>query len=242
MLNGIEITPTEKEINYIRENYGNKKAKEMALELGIPVHRVYKLSQAIVGKKLSVIIHLTDVQEQVILSGILGDGNIKRNGSNYYYRESHSKKQIEYCHFKYEILKEHTSKSGFRQVDNRDGQWGFQTINAVNLKDYKELSKCEVIDRLNQFGLLLYILDDGWLSKYTYNLSTGMLNEDEVVHLMNKFDKEFNIHCKLIGYKRSDISFAGYTEILVRSFKKYIPNDIDIFRNKVQPMINKFKV
>ena len=185
---------------------------------------------------------LNEAQKQVILSGILGDGNIKRNGKNYYYREGHSKKETEYCKFKHDILQPYISKGGFHLVNKRDGQFGFQTINSPTLREYKAMDIYSVINALNEFGLLLYILDDGWINYKSYNLCMGLFNDDIINEIISKYNSTFNINCYKINNKQKAISFVNCMEPLLVEFKKYIPHNIDVYRNKVQPMLNIWKV
>lgn len=237
----IEIRPTEKEIEFINEHYGKMKANEIARELNIPVNRVYKICQFLGKKHLNIEVFLTEKQEQVILSGILGDGNIKRNGRNFYYRETHSKKEKDYVFWKYSILKEHISKSGFRIMDNRDGQWGFQTINSPTFLKYKNMSTIDVINSLNEFGMLLYLLDDGWSKPAGYYLSVAALSNEERINLLNKINSLFNTEASLIQTDAISIRKKDIQKILPY-FKKMIPNNIDIYKNKIQPLCNKFKI
>ena len=185
---------------------------------------------------------LTQKQEQILLSGKIGDGNFKRNGSNVYYRETHSVREKEYCKWKHDILIPNISKSGFHITDKRDGQWGFQTINSPTLRYYRSLSISETITKLDKFGLLVLILDDGWMSRNHLMLSTGKLSSDEIDLLLNQYYKEFGIKPHLVGIKRKDISFSDCTEPLFPYFKSYFPNNIDVFEKKVKPFRNKFKV
>lgn len=183
-------------------------------------------------------INLSKLQEQIILSGILGDGNLKRNGRNYYYRETHSKKELEYCKFKHDILLPYISKGGFHLTDKRDGQYGFQTINSPTFSVYKKMEITDVIDKLNKFGLILYILDDGWINYKSYNLSTGIFDDSIIDLIIRKYNQEFNCQCFKINHKRKAISFRGCMSQILPYFKEYIPSNIDIFKNKVQPMLN----
>lgn len=48
---------------------------------------------------------LNDLQEQILLSGKLGDGNFKKNGlKNYYYRENHAEDEKQYLEWKMNVF------------------------------------------------------------------------------------------------------------------------------------------
>lgn len=237
---GIEIRPTEKELEYINKYYGIKKAEDMASELNISIHRVYNICRFIGFKKNHVEIYLNDIQHQLILGGILGDGNIKQNGSNCYYRETHGRSEKEYIYWKYTIMSEYVSKSGFHITDKRDNQYGFQTINSPTFTKYKNMTKLEVIDNINEFGLLIYLLDDGWRKgNYGYYISTGILDNKESNALVDRLNTVFDIESHLIQHNTIAINKPDIPYLLPY-FVKYIPNNIDIFKKKIQPFVDRF--
>ena len=55
---------------------------------------------------------MDSIMNQIILSGLLGDGRLKRNGKyNYYYSECHALGEKEYLSWKFKNLGELTSTS-----------------------------------------------------------------------------------------------------------------------------------
>ena len=204
-----------------------------------------KVEKIYTEKSYHNLITFTELQNQLILGGILGNGNIKRNGRNYYYQEFQSSKQKEYCHWKSILLYPFLSKSGFYLNDKQDNRYGFQTCNSVSFKYYKKLSIYEILDQIDIFGILIFLLDDGWRRDVSYCVSTGIMTEDMVHCLKNRIDKLFNINTHI--YYKQDIPYC--LSIIKKDlyrvlpyFIEYIPNDIDIFRNKIQPLRNKLKV
>lgn len=56
-----------------------KSAPEIARELGLKTHQVYKAAYFFeLGSDLNPEFEISDIQDQIILGGILGDGNFKR--------------------------------------------------------------------------------------------------------------------------------------------------------------------
>lgn len=237
----VEVRPSQHEIDVITANYGKITAAEIADLLEVSVNRVYNICRYLELGKCNKRFIFTVQQYQLILAGILGDGNIKRNGSNFYYRETHSKKEKEYCKWKHDILIDFISKKGFGITDKRDGQYGFQTMNSVTFRSFKAMTKGDVIAELNRFGVLVYLLDDGWRRDSGYALCTGVLTDDEVRQLKDKIDSLFNTDVKIISHQTISIRKADIIKMLPY-FKKYIPADIDIYQHKIQPLCNKYKV
>jgi len=219
-------------VAYINKFYGIKTAKEIAKDLKISINRVYNLNRAVIGKMLNPKIKFNKKQEQVILSGILGDGNIKQNGRNCYYREGHAKTEINYCKFKYDILKPYITNCGFKIIDKRNDIYGFQTINTPSLLEFKNMKHTTVIEKINKFGLILYLLDDGWTKPSCWYLAVNSISIEDRKQLINKFNTEFGTEAHEI--KNDVISFTKNDVIKILPFvKKYIPNDLDIYEKKI---------
>lgn len=186
------------------------------------------------------------VQEQILISGKLGDGNYKKNGQfGYFYRESHAEHEYEYLLWKSQILGEDIiNKSDIYNIKNGGyskgldkNYFGFSTKTSRSFAKYANMSKKEAISKLNLFGLILFILDDGWKVRETKTgvklcISSGELNNEELDLIINKF-KEFGI-CNVIKIgKRKDLSIpTKYSAILFEHITKYIPKDTDIIQKK----------
>lgn len=169
-----EILPKQHEIEYVKSHYGKERASDIANALDISINRVYNICRYLELKHINLQVLFTFDQDQLILAGILGDGSIKKNGKNSYYRETHAIKEAEYVKWKYEILKDMCSQKGLYITDKRDDQIGFHTITSKSFNYYKNLDKKDVISQLTELGLLVYLLDDGWRTASSYRLCTGV--------------------------------------------------------------------
>lgn len=237
----LEIAPKNYEIGIVKKWYGIKTASEIAEMLMVPQNRVYKICEYIGLKELNPTITFSKHQEQIILGGILGDGNIKRNGNNYYYRESHGRTELEYCYWKMEQLEPYISKSGFHITDKRDNQMGFQTINSPSFSQYKSMDTIEVINALDVTGAVVYLLDDGWAKPVGYCLSTGSFDRDTESVLVNRLNELFDTNASVISNQTISFHKPDMPQLLY-AMKSVIPEDIDIYKKKLKPLIEKFKV
>ena len=226
---------------YIIDYLYNKKrmtSKEIGKLLNLTSHQIHhRLQKYKLSNPLNFECAFTEYQEQIILSGILGDGNLKHNGKNYYYRESHSVKEREYLLYKYNIMKEITTKR-IQFIKKRkitqNNQLLYQTKNIVSLNKFSRMSKTDVIKKLNWFGICLLFLDDGWYSSSSkrgyLKLSTGLLNTFEIKLLTSKINSELNIE-----------SYNINQEIVIKSkYNKWVTflfleifGDIDIIKKKI---------
>ena len=241
MGNKVEIAPKNYEIGIVKKWYGIKTAGEIADMLLVSTNRVHNICRYLGLKEVNQTVTFNHDQEQIILGGILGDGNIKRNGSNYYYRESHGRTELEYCYWKMETLEPYISKGGFHITDKRDSQMGFQTINSPSFAKYKSMTTTEVIQSLDSFGATVFLLDDGWARECDYRLSTGSMDRETETVLVEKLNEIFDTKASVVSHQT--ISFhKGDMPNLLSAMKKVIPNNIDIYHKKLKGLIVKFKV
>lgn len=228
-------------LNFIKKNYNILTNKEIAKELNISVNYVTKLKRENnIPSKIQY--DINEIQHQILLSGILGDGNFKKNGlKNYYYRESHSIKEEEYLEWKFNNLYPLTKGCHITFQEKRkptqNHQKTFNTKTLSELIPYTILTKIEVITQLDDLGLVLYILDDGWKhkhsskidSKYNINLAVHGLSEDEKQLLINQFKNILNVDGKIINTDRNTISFPiSANEIFINILKKYDLYNLDV--------------
>lgn len=181
-------------------------------------------------------------KEQILLSGIIGDGRLKVNGKmgNVYYSECHAMDEYEYCIWKHKnlgLLTKSTKPYGKNLNNNYSDAIEFCTITTPSLKKYKNMAKLEIIKKLNPLGLILLLLDDGWFSLHSklgnFCLSTGELNIQEIDTLVDQYNKNGFINVHKIGVKRIDISFDSRNNNQIYHYIiNYIPKDTDIIRKK----------
>lgn len=146
------------------------------------------------------------LQEQIILSGIIGDGRIKRyKNDTYSYIECHKiPDEREYCEWKFFSLGDLTK--GMRLYGkNFNNEYSnaieFSTRRFQYLKYYYDMTFSQVISKLDIVGLMLLILDDGWFSRHSHSgnfcLAQGMMSEHDLQQLCERY-KSFGIDCSII--------------------------------------------
>lgn len=231
----------DKYVEFIKKNRNLLTNKEIADELQISQKYVYTLCTR-VGLPTKISYDISGIKEQIILSGILGDGNLKKNGKiNYYYRECHSILEEEYLLWKYNNLGLLTKNMKILDIPSREinqnPQKEFMTRTMVELVKYAEMSKLDIISQLDELGLILYILDDGWKhkyskkidSKYNINLAVDGLTPEEREALVKQFKNELNINCKIINKLQNAISFSyDDNEIFIKILEKFGLRNLDV--------------
>lgn len=229
--------------NILKKYYGKKSAKEIAEITGYTVQKIYNLAQKYnisSNKKQNKQYYISDEAEQIILGGILGDGNIRRIGNGAVYREKHAFKEKEYCLWKREKLK------GFCNLEKdlytyKDKYVSFDSFNTSQLLKYKNMSYKEVVENITELGVLSYLFDDGWVKVFkshkTMLVESRLIPKDVMellsVKISNMFDTKVTFHSREYkGKILSTISIVGVNSIIPYC-EKFCLNVLDVYRNKI---------
>lgn len=213
-------------------------SREIGILLGLSECQIYnRLRKYKLSSPLNYECDFSMEQNQIILSGLLGDGNLKLNGKNYYYREGHSVKEKEYLFYKYNFMKEITTrKIQFikRRKSTQNNQLLFQTKNIVSLQKFSKLTHSDLIKKLNWFGVCLLFLDDGWFSssskKGYLKLSTGNLCPKEITILVNKINSELYVESYNIN---KEIIIKSKYNLWIKFIFIEIFGNIDVIKKKI---------
>ena len=222
------------------------KQKDIAKNLDVNIHKVYRMAKEYnLTMALNPIFEINEIQHQILVSGKIGDGNYKKNGSNYYYRETHSVKEREYLLWKYNQMDNMTTGKTYhheKRKETQNEQISFQTRNSSVFSKYAKMSNADAIKEINELGLALLALDDGWCRRYTHSfgfaISLGGLNIEEQHLVQQKYEKELNIQCKLRFSKKITNNYISFNcheaPNLFKVILKYLPKDMDVIQNKFQ--------
>lgn len=237
-------TLTTEERNQISKEYKEgKTAPELSKKYMCSINQVYDIAKKYGGKyKLNEEILITDKQHQILLGGLLGDGTFKINGSkNVCYTECHALGEVDYLNWKHAMLGDLTKDSTIydKNANNEHGKAKeFTSKTTPSLIRYMSYTKNEAIRELDELGLLIHLLDDGWLrvnseSSGNLNITTYTWSEDERIALINQWKKIVGVNFKEIGIKRVNISVGKEDSIKIYEIaKKHIPMNLDICKKK----------
>lgn len=227
----------------LKEQYGILKAQELADMFNVSINTVYNFAKKLkLTRQLNPVFKLTTEQHQIILGGILGDGNIKKNGSNHYYRECHAIGEKDYLIWKYQKLENITTGKLF-DIPGRgySQQIGFQTKNSSTFTEYANMERIDIIKGLDELGFIIWALDDGWFRSNSkvgcYAISRGSLNDEESNALLIKANQiGLEMHC--IGSSQ-DFSLTSKNNCRLKEITyKYFNKTLDIIEKK----INRLKI
>ena len=219
-------------------------AQKIADKVGVTknqVHEVYKRYK--MTTKQNPTFELNMLQKQLLYSGILGDGRLKRNGKhNVYYSECHALQEQEYCKWKYKAFGSLTSGMNMYDKNRNNNSCDaieFCTKTTPTLIKYLDMQeyKDDAIDRINEVGLTIFVLDDGWFNPHSkkgnFLVAGGVLTDPQLEKLCDKY-REFGFgDAHIIGKASHDISLpSSANKYIYYIATKLMPESTDIIQKK----------
>ena len=228
---------------FVRNNYKKISAPKIAEIFKTTAPKIYKIAKKLnITSNLNPVIEIDKEQEQILLGGILGDGNFKKNGTNYYYREVHAIGEEEYLKWKFEKLKNMTTGKIY-DIKARNGyspQVGFQTRNSPIFTKYALMKIEDVISNIDELGFAVWMLDDGWFRKKgrknSFAISAGNLNLEQLSKVIDKAEElGFTSHCVK---PNNDLALGVKNNSRIKEIMyNFFPKDLDIIKKKINGLI-----
>ena len=190
-----------------------KNDKEIADILKTNVKRIFAFRKALnLKNNTAKNLLFTKQQLQVFLGGMLGDGSlsIPSDCKNAYYSFAHSLKQKGYALWKYEILKNLCfNPSESSTLDKRTNK----IYSSIKIKTYTnelftiyynkfykntdsgkiKYINSEILEQLDDLGIDIWFMDDGYKNHYSYSLSTNCFTEEDLEIIINFFKTKYDI-------------------------------------------------
>ena len=188
---------------------------------------------------------LNQLQRDLIIGSLLGDGHIDKREEYPLFIVSHAENQKDYLYYKYTIMEnlcemtptKYKGKYHYNIVNSTcDCQdfYRFNTRTYYALKSFREMSKMDLMNQLNEFSFAIWMLDDGHCVEKGYWELCAPLDSDKERSAMknilyNKFgitpiEQKDNRYFKF----HSEDSFKVTNMIL-----NNIPNGLDVIQNKI---------
>ena len=184
---------------------------------------------------------ITNEQKQVMLSGILGDGSLTKNGAM-----SFSCSHKEYMEYKKELLGD-LCVAEVRESVNM----GYKKAPIYNIScrvsDYgKSLltyTYQDIVNELDELGIALWLADDGSRHKTAnfYNINTHAIDRDIEEKVLIPFFNKLNIYPKILTETKKDGRVFSYLYVskwqgameLSRMIRKL---NLNCYNYKVMPL------
>lgn len=193
---------------------------------------------------------LNKQQYELCMYGMLGDGHIavrkEEDGGGGIYIESHAEDQKDYMFWKYDILHDiclNPPKRYEAKVKYFDGKgylcqpsWRLSSRILDQLVEIKNIPKKEICRNMNEFGLSLYMLDDGSRKGNRWQICFGVLTEEDIRAFVERIKGKFGLYARRYkdkrGYEYADFADES-ADIIDKIILKNIPNDLDIVKYKI---------
>lgn len=244
------ILSKEERLQISREYVGGSTAPQLSEKYKCSLNQVYDIAKKFGGKyKLNQEIEITEKQHQILLGGILGDGYFKRNGvHNVRYSECHALGEVDYLKWKHSQLGNLTKESKIYGKNLNNGYADakeFTTKTTPSLNGYLDYTRETVINELEELGLIIHLLDDGWLTKYIpregstnpstgrYSITTYTWTDKEMNLLIKRWKDVADINFKATGVKRVNLTAKSEESDKIYDLtRRYLPMDLDICKKK----------
>lgn len=183
---------------------------------------------------------MSDKQRDLIKFSLLGDGCISDTG---FFIVSHSEKQKDYLYWKYEMLKDLCShEPSYYEGADRDFHgkvyycksfYRFNTRKLNNLLELRNKPVAEIINELDEFGLSIWMLDDGSRDS-CWELCVASYTDEEKKAILNKLH-EMGLKSALLRncdnrYLRLNADDSRTLDTIIL---RNIPNNLDIIQDKI---------
>jgi hypothetical protein len=224
-----------------------KSYEEMAEEAGTTVRTIQKWcseKHRLNAHTLRSLIKLTDLQKELVMFSLLGDGHIDKRETQPIFIVSHAENQKDYLYWKYEILQNICNKEPSVVTDNNKyfngKEYNCQNIYRISTKiiddlaEIRSMSKSDIIKRLNEFGLSIHFLDDAHCSNNgLWELCYASFSSEERELYIQILEENFGFKPR----RRKDDRYLGFnkedSEKISNIIMKNIPNDLDIIKYKI---------
>ena len=161
-------------------------------------------------------VKLSNEQLQVVIGSILGDAHVELSKETMVpqYSVVHSGKQINYLKFTRDLLNPKTEIRSRSQSDSH--RFRFSHVGLINLYPLfynakKKYVNEEILDMLDQRGLAVWYMDDGYLSaKRFVELCTHGFSKKENQTLADYLKRKWELNAKVYYSKPKKKSTGGY--------------------------------
>ena len=173
----------------------------------------------------------------------MGDGHIDKRPDQPIYIESHSEGEKDYLFWKYKELKDLCNsepkyhKEAFYNFGTDKEYlcqpfYRFETRIINQLKEIREMSRYDKINQLNEFGLCLHVLDDGYRGD-VWELCLAEYTEEEI----NLYIRLCKQRLDLICLQKKDDRYISFDAKSSRKIDDLIlqimPKELDIVKKKI---------
>lgn len=246
--NSIHFKAVYQDYNWCYERYINRgmNMHQMSEEAGCSFRVMqkwcsekYKLNEFTFRKEKK----LSQKQRELIMFGLLGDGHIDRRVNEPMYIESHAENQKDYIYWKYSILKDlcnheptyycERDKIFDGKVYKCQASYRLNTRTIDDLVNIRNMNRIDIINSLNEFGISIHMLDDGYRDISSWELCLAEYSQEEIDLYISICKERLGLNCHQETDKRYIRFDANSSRIIDKIILENIPNTLDIIQYKI---------
>lgn len=159
---------------------------------------------------------LNELQHDLIIGNLLGDGAISHEGGNYRFSNRHAENQKEYCQFKLNTLVDFcktkvlaVSDGNKKSFTNGQLMYYFNTRALPCFNKYGKMNTLDIIKELNVNSFVIWLMDDGYLgntdNSYFYTLSVKRFSEMEMREIESFISNKLKLKFKVTKYENDEV-------------------------------------
>lgn len=188
---------------------------------------------------------LDSLQYDLIIGSLLGDGHIDKRDNFPLFIVSHAENQKDYLYYKYTIMQDlcemtPTKYEGKKQYKIMDSVCDCQDFYRFNtrtyhaLKPFRDMSKIDLLNQLNEYSFSIWMLDDGHCEEKGYwKLCAPLETDKDRCLLKNILFNKFGI----TAVEQKDSRYFRFrskdSARITKMILEHIPNYLDIIQNKI---------
>ena len=236
------------EYGWCYDNYINKglTMKEMAKIAGVEVRTIQKWcneKHKLNGRTFKEYAVLNNLQKDLIIGSLLGDGHIDKRQTRPNFIVSHAENQKDYLYWKYDILKNLCCSAPTRYDPRHKSFHGkdyscqafyrFNTRIIDKLIPYREMDISQLIYLLNNLSFSVFILDDAFRGSANWSLCVAKFSESDKKLFCDICFGKFGLNCWVQKDNRYVVFDSDSSRKIDLIILESLPQDLDIVQYKI---------
>lgn len=188
---------------------------------------------------------MNNTQKDLVIGSLLGDGHVDKRETQPIFIVSHAINQKDYLFWKHEVMKDFMNippsyyKEAYHTF-NTNEQYLCQPHYRMSSRihncfiPYREMSKHDLINNLNEFSLSIFALDDGYRGDSNWEICLADIPIDDRYFFVDIMKSRFNLNGYVTDYDKRYMKFtAESSRQLDNIILQNIPCELDIIKDKI---------
>jgi hypothetical protein len=185
---------------------------------------------------------LSNIQKDLVIGSLLGDGHVDKRETQPIFIISHAENQKDYLYWKYEIMKDfyNIPPTYYKEKVHTfggDKEYMCQPHYRISSRihdcfiPFRNMSKHDLINELNEFSLSIFALDDGYRSESNWEICLADIPYEDRELFIKILEDKFNLDGYICKYDNRYMKLtSNSSRILDSIILKIVPNDLDIIK------------